>query len=149
MRKNNVKPKMGKFLVSATWVEYLHVQRYKGTNLTSLAWASVTLLSGASVCLISVTCSAKQQKVIMLYFYMHNIKSFQLRITPIRNKQRCAAPQKRFKIVVQLICSRFAVFHKLFCSQSKVAAGCKNAVQPFKVLHSILQLSGSPPIAVK
>jgi len=80
---------------------------------------------------------------------MHNIKSFQLKITPVRNEQHCAVPQKRFKLAVQLICSQFAALHKTFHGQSKVAAGCKNVVQPFKALHNILQLSGSPPIAVK
>jgi len=70
-------------------------------------------------------------------------------VNPVRNEQCCAVPQKCCKIAVQLICGRFAAFHKPFCSQSKVAAGCKNTPQPFKVLDIILQLSGSPRIAVK
>lgn len=58
--KNNVKH-CGKHQLH----ELYNYQCCKGTGLqylTSLAWASVTLLSGASVWLISVTCSTEQQK---------------------------------------------------------------------------------------
>ena len=69
------------------------------TNLTSLAWASVTLLSGASVWLISVTCSAEQQKIIMLYFYMHDIKPLQLKIT---GKHCTCSPEVLFQFLLEM-----------------------------------------------
>ena len=59
----------------------------------------MALLSGASVWLISVTCSAEQQKIIMLYFYMHDIKPLQLKIT---GKHCTCSPEVLFQFLLEM-----------------------------------------------